>query len=240
LFFQSPHVFFVSLRNITFDKLKINNTVDFIVQFGIASEPDETKNWDVTISDDAMHVQSNIRGTLSFATAGPTTRTTQLFINVRNNPSLDQMGFTPIGIILTDSTDGTDPMDTIIPNIAVPNTNPGEDGIDQGQYMEFGNAWLLSQYPGVDMIINTTLLDDTDDTISMNDDEENETEEFDVDDENVHYNNGGNSDQNDGSITTATTTMIGHIADHEEEQQFHRFQHRNHHSMKTHGNHPSQ
>ncbi len=109
-----------------------------------------------------MYVQSNIRGTVSFATAGPGTRTAQLFINTNDNPSLDRMGFTPIGIII-ETTPGEDAMETVVPYIAKPNTKAGEDGIDQGEYMKYGNHWLFQHYPEVDLIINTTLITTMDD-----------------------------------------------------------------------------
>lgn len=107
--------------------------------------------------DDPLYVQSNIRGTVSFATAGPGTRTTQLFINTNDNPSLDRMGFTPIGIIIA-TTPEEDAMETVVPYIAKPNTKADEDGINQGKYMEYGNHWLFQHYPEVDLIINTTLI----------------------------------------------------------------------------------
>ena len=53
---------------------------NFVVQFGIASQPDETTKWNVDIPDDPVK-QSNLEGYLTFATAGANTRTTQIFIN---------------------------------------------------------------------------------------------------------------------------------------------------------------
>jgi peptidyl-prolyl cis-trans isomerase A (cyclophilin A) len=124
-------------------------TIGFVVQFGIASDPDETSKWDFNIEDDAAIVQSNIRGTVSYATAGPGTRTTQLFINLVDNGHLDQMGFVPIGII------GEDAMNTVVLSLYNPTTD--SDGIDQGDYEDYGNAWLLEEYPDVDLIVNTTV-----------------------------------------------------------------------------------
>jgi cyclophilin family peptidyl-prolyl cis-trans isomerase len=54
----------------------------FVVQFGIAGTPSENMKWDQIIPDDPV-IESNVEGTLTFATAGPDTRTTQLFINLK-------------------------------------------------------------------------------------------------------------------------------------------------------------
>ena len=48
------------------------------------------------VSVDPVRV-SNRQGTVSYATAGPNTRTTQLFINYVDNPRLDSLGFAPLG-----------------------------------------------------------------------------------------------------------------------------------------------
>src|SRR5437763_15433521 len=72
----------------------------FVAQFGESGDPRIAKIWDVrTIPDDPVR-QSNTRGLVTFATAGPNTRTTQLFVNFGNNVRLDRLGFTPLGRVL--------------------------------------------------------------------------------------------------------------------------------------------
>merc|ERR1719445_1697490 len=65
---------------------------DFVVQFGISGSPNETKKWDTPIEEDPV-VESNVAGTVSYATAGPNSRTTQIFINLVDNSFLDADGF---------------------------------------------------------------------------------------------------------------------------------------------------
>jgi cyclophilin family peptidyl-prolyl cis-trans isomerase len=72
---------------------------DFVVQFGIAADPAKAKP--EAIKDDPV-IQTNARGTLTYATSGPNTRSTQLFINTRNggNGGLDRQGFAPIAEVI--------------------------------------------------------------------------------------------------------------------------------------------
>lgn len=71
----------------------------FVLQFGIASTPEANERWSTPIQDDPV-VESNLRGTITYATAGPNTRTTQLFINYVDNPNLDPQGFAPFGRVV--------------------------------------------------------------------------------------------------------------------------------------------
>jgi len=115
---------------------------DFVVQFGIASTPAETEKWNTTIPDDPV-VKSNLYGYVSYATAGPGTRTTQLFVNTANNSRLDADGFSPFAKVVSG-------METVL---ASSNPTPGDaNGVNQTAYETYGNPWILEYYPDVDLI----------------------------------------------------------------------------------------
>jgi peptidyl-prolyl cis-trans isomerase A (cyclophilin A) len=107
---------------------------NFVVQFGISGDPAETSAWNNNIPDDPV-ATTNAAGTLTFATAGPNTRTSQLFFNLIDNSGLDAQGFSPFGSI----TDGFD----VLTKIMNPTPN-NSGGIDQSKYENGGNEWLES------------------------------------------------------------------------------------------------
>lgn len=112
----------------------------FVVQFGIHGDPAISAAWrDAKIPDDPV-AGTNARGTITFATAGPNTRTTQLFINYRDNGRLDGMGFSPFGKII----EGMDVVDKI-------NSEYGEQP-SQGKIQAEGNAYLEDKFPKLDYI----------------------------------------------------------------------------------------
>lgn len=121
----------------------------FVVQFGISGNPALNALWgNATISDDPV-TQSNLNGTLTFATAGPNTRTTQLFINTADNPGLDSQGFAPLGKVVQS-------LGTIV---NVFNPTPGSsDGVDQEAYATNGYQWIESNYPGINSIVASKIL----------------------------------------------------------------------------------
>jgi len=112
----------------------------FIVQFGLNANPAINKAWEhASIKDDPV-MGSNTRGMLVFATAGPNTRTTQLFINLNNNAPLDASGFAPFGMV----TEGMDVVDKIYPGYA--------ERPDQQRITEEGDAYLVKNFPMIDKI----------------------------------------------------------------------------------------
>lgn len=128
------------------------NLPEFMAQFGLHGNPDVTAVWmDRNIPDDSVR-QSNLRGYVSFAMGGPNTRSTQLFINKRDNGRLDAMGFAPIGRV----TEGMQAVDSLYEGYG--EGPPGGMGPDQGRIMSQGNRYLRSFFPRLDSIISTRVL----------------------------------------------------------------------------------
>jgi peptidyl-prolyl cis-trans isomerase A (cyclophilin A) len=121
----------------------------FVVQFGISSSPAISKVWrSANIKDDSV-TQSNKRGFITFATAGPNTRTTQVFINLGDNgASLDRQGFSPFGEV----TEGMDVIGKLYSGYADQPTN------QQDQIETQGKAFLDKSYPKLDSITTTVLV----------------------------------------------------------------------------------
>lgn len=124
----------------------------FMAQFGVNGDPAVTAAWhDRSIPDDAV-AHSNARGTITFATRGPNTRTTQLFINYRDNQNLDAMGFSPFGVV----TDGMSVVDSLYS--AYGEGAPDGPGPDQEIIRAQGNAYLQRAFPKLDYITKATVL----------------------------------------------------------------------------------
>lgn len=118
----------------------------FVAQFGIPGDPDVASAWrDATIPDDPVRA-SNERGTLTFATRGANSRTTQLFINYRDNSQLDAMGFAPIGEVV----EGMDAVDGLYAGYG--EGAPRGQGPEQARIQTEGNAYLEASFPRLDHI----------------------------------------------------------------------------------------
>lgn len=121
---------------------------DFIVQFGIPADPEVAGKWgEARIKDDPV-TQTNARGTLTFATAGPNTRTTQMFINLKDNAFLDGQGFAPIGKVV----EGMDVVESLYAGYG--------ERPDQFEIKSRGNAYLDESFPRLDKIETTAVSGD--------------------------------------------------------------------------------
>jgi peptidyl-prolyl cis-trans isomerase A (cyclophilin A) len=126
-----------------FDGVKVFRVVpNFVVQFGISPDPKVSAAWqNATIKDDPVK-ERNVRGAVTFASAGPDSRTTQLFINLGSNNRLDPIGFAPIGSV----TGGMSVVDQFYSGYADAPTS------HQAEMQTEGNAWLDKNYPKLDSI----------------------------------------------------------------------------------------
>jgi peptidyl-prolyl cis-trans isomerase A (cyclophilin A) len=145
--------FFNLVKNGFYDEARFFRAIpNFMVQFGIHADPAVSAVWrNAQIPVDAVK-QSNKRGFVTYAMgAKPDTRTTQVFINFRNNTNLDAMGFAPFGEVVT----GMDIVDKI--NTMYGEGAPRGKGPDQGRVQAEGNAYLLKSFPKLDYIKKATV-----------------------------------------------------------------------------------
>jgi cyclophilin family peptidyl-prolyl cis-trans isomerase len=123
----------------------------FMVQFGINGDPAIMARWRAAqISDDQV-TQSNKRGTITFATAGPNTRTSQVFINFADNSRLDDSGFAPFGRVVS----GMNVVDAL--NAEYGEGAPRGRGPDQSRIQNEGNAYLTKDFPRMDYVKKATI-----------------------------------------------------------------------------------
>jgi peptidyl-prolyl cis-trans isomerase A (cyclophilin A) len=124
------------------------------VQFGIAGDPKVAQAWrPMTFPDDPPAGQSNIRGTVAFAFAVPNGRTTQVFINLKDNAAThDKEPFVPFGRVL----DGLEVADRWFAEYG-----EGLGGIRAGKQdagFAGGNAFFDREFPKLDRISRAYLV----------------------------------------------------------------------------------
>ncbi len=118
----------------------------FVAQVGIPAKPDVARVWSTaTIPDDPV-TQSNLKGSVTFATAGPNTRTTQIFLNFGDNTGLDGQGFAPFGKVI----EGMEIVDQLYAGYG--EGYPNGSGPDQGRITNEGKAYLDKEFPKLDTI----------------------------------------------------------------------------------------
>jgi peptidyl-prolyl cis-trans isomerase A (cyclophilin A) len=120
---------------------------EFIAQFGVNSDRKINEAWEARpLADDAVQ-QKNLRGTITFASDGPNSRTHQLFINLKDNSkTLDKDGFAPIGRVV----DGMPIVDSIY-------SGYGET-VNYHLVATLGNSYLKRMFPKLDYIKTAKIL----------------------------------------------------------------------------------
>ena len=144
--------FYNLVKNGFFDNTRFFRVVSgFMVQFGLNGDPNVSAQWrQARINDDPVK-QSNTRGMVTFATAGPNTRTTQVFINFGDNNRLDGMGFAPFGQV----TSGMNVVDSLYSGYG--EGAPHGMGPDQSRVQQEGNAYLTKDFAKLDFIKKATI-----------------------------------------------------------------------------------
>jgi peptidyl-prolyl cis-trans isomerase A (cyclophilin A) len=123
----------------------------FMVQFGINGNPQVSMPWrNAQIKDDPVK-QSNKRGFITFATSGPNSRTTQVFINFGDNSRLDGMGFASFGQVSS----GMNVVDQLYADYG--EGAPQGRGPNQGRMQSEGNAYLTKDFPNLDFVRKATI-----------------------------------------------------------------------------------
>ena len=125
----------------------------FIAQFGVHRDFNVHDKWrDYFIIDDPPAGHRNLRGTLSFAQSGPNTRAVEVFINLKDNPVLDEQGFLPFARIV----EGEDVPAKLYSGYG--EMRPEGKYIDAGRVEGEANEYLEPRFPKLDYVKKATIL----------------------------------------------------------------------------------
>jgi peptidyl-prolyl cis-trans isomerase A (cyclophilin A) len=144
--------FYNLVKNGFYDNVRFFRVISaFMVQFGINGDPKLSAQWrEARIQDDPVK-QSNKRGYITYAMAGPNTRTSQVFINFSDNAGLDSQGFSPFGRVVS----GMNVIDAL--NAEYGEGAPRGRGPDQGRIQTEGNAYLTKDFGRLDFVKKATI-----------------------------------------------------------------------------------
>jgi peptidyl-prolyl cis-trans isomerase A (cyclophilin A) len=144
--------FYNLVKNGFYDGVRFFRVLDgFMAQFGINGDPKISAAWrEARIPDDPVK-QSNRRGFITYAMAGPGTRTSQVFINYGDNSALDRQNFSPFGRV----TSGMEVVDKLHGGYG--EGAPRGQGPDQGRVQMEGNAYLTKSFPQLDFVKKATI-----------------------------------------------------------------------------------
>lgn len=125
----------------------------FVAQIGINGDPKIAAAWEnATIEDDPV-VKSNRRGFVTYAMAGPNSRTTQIFFNYGDNVRLDEMGFAPFGRVV----EGMAVLDGL--HAGYGEGAPQGSGPRQDLIAAQGNVYLEEEFPELDSVRSARIVE---------------------------------------------------------------------------------
>jgi len=120
----------------------------FMAQFGLHADPKVQSEYAAANLIDEPAKQSNLRGFVTFAKeSSPNTRYTMVFINYKDNSYLDADGFAPFGQVVV----GMDVVDRLYSGYGRQNVP------DQRRIKSEGNAYLIAEYPKLDVITSARI-----------------------------------------------------------------------------------
>lgn len=144
--------FYNLVKNGFYDNTRFFRVITgFMAQFGINGDPQVSAKWRAANIPDDPVKETNARGMITFATAGPNTRTTQVFINFGNNSMLDSQGFAPFGKVAS----GMNVVDALFAGYG--EGSPRGAGPDQSRLRQEGNAYLTQNFAKLDYIKKATI-----------------------------------------------------------------------------------
>jgi peptidyl-prolyl cis-trans isomerase A (cyclophilin A) len=126
----------------------------YVIQFGIGNQKDVNYFWDKRPIPDEPVNTGNLKGTVSYARDGMNSRTSQLFINMKDNYKLDTInynglrGFPPVGKIIS----GFEVVESLFGGYGFEPAN------HQDSVMIYGNAYLKKKFPELDYIIEAAIV----------------------------------------------------------------------------------
>lgn len=138
--------FYNLVKNGYYDDARFFRVLSGVAQFGVNGDPEINRVWRGARIIDDLPTQTNERGYLSYAAGGPNTRTTQVFINLQDNRTLDQAGFAPFGRVVS----GMNVLGQLYSSYG--DSPPRGKGPDQAKIQTEGNAYLLAEFPRLDYI----------------------------------------------------------------------------------------
>jgi peptidyl-prolyl cis-trans isomerase A (cyclophilin A) len=144
---QAHERFYTLVKMGYYDEARFYRVIrGFVAQFGLHRDPAVTATWaQLTMKDDPRK-ESNKRGTLAFAQAGPNSRTTQVFLNLADNKVLDKEGFVPFGRVV----EGMENADKLF--FGYGELAPAGSGPDPEEAGRKGNRYIVPSFPRMDWV----------------------------------------------------------------------------------------